>query len=336
MDNKQNTDELEEVEYIEVGFSSIDIEVIESPITKTVSSDLYGLCVWEIDMIVNEGYWSDDIFYPDPDTTYNTIGHACWLTDDLSKNTIRLLKDRKYICGLVYAPNGQNTILNNGNGKYGNPFCNNGPDKDPILGEGVYYGGGYGMERAYFGIAQISGREGSNYADINTMSQVPIYYGGTVLTATKNEEIVINLYEMMCGIEINALNLTEGKIHVYQGGIFNYQKAVELGAYIFDIFPENPNLDIVFEMPQMPWGYLMYNPQKSTDSTIKDWQVGFGINIDYEYPNGDVVRLITKSIDPKRMVKYSMTIDVNELLQENNDSIKQNVVYESWTKEEIE
>jgi len=352
MENLRESDK-EITEYVDVGFSPVDIEVSESPMTKSLSSsDLYGLCIWERDVdnpfSVDRGQVYDENGKPCKDengkylyrndTIYNYLSYACWLSDDLTSSAIRLRKDRVYLCAVVYVPDGKNVIYHYGNGQYGNPFYNNGPSRNPILGAGVHYGGGYDMERAIYGAAQARDKRDC-MRTANDMNTIDIYYGAKVIKATKNEEIIVNLYRMMYGLEIQATNLTEGKIHVYGGwNVYNYAKALDDDAYVYSMTPDSPSLDLVLELSVMPWkfdaGSLICNTP--TDGRIENWKSGHTINVDYEYPNGDILRLFSKAIDGKRMVKYTMNFDVAELLQEYNDSFKQNVIEDSWTTEVIE
>ena len=112
-----------EEEYIEVGLKSTFFDYSETPMTTTKAfsnRDIFGVEIHD-----NNGNY-----------------YATWLTNDLGSDVVRLLKGRRYICFLVYMPNGLDIIETYPDGTLGLPFSPMGyvTVGTPKMNGGVFYG----------------------------------------------------------------------------------------------------------------------------------------------------------------------------------------------------
>lgn len=318
------TGEAEE-EYVTIGVSAVDVEMSVSPLTKSSSSDLYGLEIKELDFKIKD---NDTVRY-----IPKTSSHAVFFSDNLN-TTIRLKKDKMYDCCLVYIPNGKNLIYVDQNQQYGNPFFSL-AGASPVFSTDVYYGG-YDMDFAVYGAAQAADKS-SYHIQSNFMNTIDIYYGCRRIKATENKNIVINLYRMMYGLDVSVSNIAEGKVHIYDNVNKSLIDARDYGGYVYSISPESQSLSLVLELKDMPWFPSDFGgvSDKEIDPIIKDWSSNQSFNVDYEYPNGDIVRLFNKKFIAKRATKYTMTFDLSEYLDEINDSFQDNVVDDEWNSETL-
>lgn len=288
----------------------------ESPLTKAGSSnDLYGLEIM----------------------TDNDQIYACWFTDDIASSSIRLLKGKTYNFHLMYVPNGKNILVSSGS-TYGNPFFHLGSLKTPQLGN-IYYGGNYDMNFGCYGAAQKKGKS-SYYIQTNAWNDVDIYYGFKQVKAESDVEININLYRQMFGLEITATNFTRGTLHVYSGMAGeSYGEAKGYNANIFDMTPSSPKLDKVLEMNYMPW--CSFSIGVSSEEDVANWS-GPGeayaetLKIAYTTPDGETLELISQKFIAKRMTKYSVNIDVDELVQEYYSTLSTTKIEDDWKSEGLE
>ena len=79
----------------------------------------------------------------------------------------------------------------------------------------------------------------------------------------------------------------------------------------------------------MPFG-------QATDETIVDYESPLAINIDYEYPDGGVVTLFHKTAWVKRMVKYSFSFDLDEVLETVNGNTDATIQDEDWQNSDLD
>lgn len=311
-----NQDNTIDDEYVNISFAPVDVEVSESPLCSTRSGnndDLYGLQI-----LTDSGA---------PEVT--------WVTDDLSKSSVFLKKNRKYFCCLIYIPNGKNIIYQYGD-SYGPPFHTIGSELSPKF-DVIHYGAGYAMLMARYGGSQTKDKN-NNMIQTNFWNQVDIYYGIKEIDTTKDEEVQVDLYRMMFGLTINTTNFTKGKLVVYScSANQSYQATVDNDGYIYTLTPTTPNLDVQLELVRMPFE-LYYGPASAYQnliSQLKTWKCDDTIAIDYINDTGRLTTLVKKSLKTERMKRYTIDIDVEELLDEIEGSIKGNVVDDEWSKESL-
>ena len=304
-------------EYVEVRFQAKNLEFSASPITKSAPGEgLYGV------QIKNRGPLLFDTY-------------ACWLTEDLSSETFKLVKGSIYDVKVVFVPDAKN-IIENENGYFGAPFSSDGMyvlgggayKESPQLGHGVYYGNSVELSGATRGIGQRKGKP------VNKLfSDVPLFSGGkSYFTADEDMTIDVNLYSCMFGLAVTVENLKEGKVHIYHGSytVNSYEAAVQNEANIFTLTSSSSSMDVELEMPNIPFGYDDYNMNNNCCSPC--W-----INIDYEYPDGSVVSLYYKNnLEVYRMNKYSLTFDLEEVLNSVTGGLKANMMDEKWVNNTLD
>ena len=304
-------------EYVEVRFQAKNLDFSASPITKSdLGEGLYGV------QIKNRGPLLFDTY-------------ACWLTEDLSSQTFKLVKGSIYDVKVVFVPDAKN-IIENENGYFGAPFSSDGMyvlgggayKESPQLGHGVYYGNSVELSGATRGIGQRKGKP------VNKLfSDVPLFSGGkSYFTAEEDVTIDVNLYSCMFGLAVTVENLKEGKVHIYHGSytVNSYEAAVQNEANIFTLTSSSSSMDVELEMPNIPFGYDDYNMNNNCCSPC--W-----INIDYEYPDGSVVSLYSKNnLEVYRMNKYSLTFDLEEVLNSVTGGLKANMMDEKWVNNTLD
>ena len=303
-------------EYVEVRFQAKNLEFSASPITKSAPGEgLYGVQIKNRGPLVFDSY-------------------ACWVTDDLSSQTFKLVKGSKYDVSVVFVPDAKD-IIENENGYYGAPFSSDGVyvlgggtyKESPQLGHGIYYGTSVELVAATRGIGQRKGKP------VNKLfSDVPLFSGGKFFTADEDVTIDVNLYSCMFGLAVTVENLKEGKVHVYHGSytVNSYEAAVQNELNIFTLTSSQSSLDVELEMPNIPFGLDDYGMKNNCWSPC--W-----INIDYEYPDGTVVALYSKSnLEVYRMNKYSLTFDLDEMLNSVTGGLKANMMDEKWVNNTLD
>ena len=60
------------------------------------------------------------------------------------------------------------------------------------------------------------------------------------------------------------------------------------------------------------------------------------INIDYEYPDGKAITLCAKQMHVYRMNRYSLSFDLDEVLNSVNGGLKANMMDEKWVNNTLE
>ncbi len=315
-DNEKGVGPQEE-EYVEVRFQANNLELSVSPITKSAPGEgLYGVQIKNRGPLVFDSY-------------------ACWLTEDLSSQTFKLVKGSIYDVRVVFVPDAKE-IIENENGYYGAPFSSDGMyvlggglfKESPQLGHGIYYGSSVELVSATRGIGQRKGKP------VNKLfSDVPLFSGGkSYFTADEDMTIDVNLYSCMFGLAVSVENLKEGKVHIYHGSytVNSYEAAVQNEANIFTLTSSSSSMDVELEMPNIPFGYDDYNMNNNCWSPC--W-----INIDYEYPDGSVVSLYSKNnLEVYRMNKYSLTFDLEEVLNSVTGGLKANMMDEKWVNNTLD
>lgn len=300
---------------VDITLSASSFDFQTSPMTKAgLASGLYGVQIAPY----GKEYINNEI-------------HACWLTENLSDQSFKLKKGTTYYISVVYVPNGKE-VLEGEDGVYGPPFMNgNGAqNQSPVLGHDIYYGGSVNINSASQGVAQRKGRS-SWYVKSNLLSDVDVYYGCTQITAQNNMSLDINLYRCMFGLQIDVANLTEGKVHIYECDYTNtsYAAVQRNNGIVYTLTPQESSMDKALEFVYMPFG-------RSSEENIKNYKSTIILNIDYEYPDGTVVTLFHKKADVKRMVKYSFSFDLNDVLDTVTGNTGANIQDEQWTNANLD
>ena len=293
-ENGQKSHEIEP-EYVTMSVKPAPLEITESPMSKaeTNNSGLYGVYIQD---------YATSQYY------------MFWLTDDLSASTIKLVKDREYRIGVTYFPKGKEEIYHEGN-VYGSPFY--GTVFQPELG-GQYYGSDPGLMMIGFSAQRYDKK--SYKIQTNAWCQIERYAGGVQVKASEDGDINVALVSMMWGLEVSASNLEKGKIHIYSSRNTNnsYAAVKANDGYSYDLTPETPFGYWELEMFETP--YVWFDV---------DWYYE-NMRIDYEDESGRITNLYEKEFVVKRHTKYSIHIDVQDVLDNINGVVKAHVTEDAW------
>lgn len=71
-----------------------------------------------------------------------------------------------------------------------------------------------------------------------------------------------------------------------------------------------------------------------TEDDIKSWGCDDILAIDYISDSGRVINLVNQSIHTQRMTKYTINLNVGDLIEEIDNTIKPNIVEDNWTEGE--
>lgn len=300
-----------EDEYVDVGVKASFIDYNESP------------------MVTTKAFSDRDIFaveIHDEDAAY----YACWLTSDLKSDKIKLLRNKRYICYLVYMPSGQDIIDIYDDGTAGMPFCPMGyvTVNAPKLNKGVFYGN-YSVDFCNSGCAQKKGLASNGYG-FNGWSDIDIYYGITEIYSDKDIDLTVDMYRMMFGLKVEATNLREGVIRIANND-------PSLATYSYRLTPTEPSMDKVLQINGMPFTNAFPKPSDvPSKETMMNWSFGTELIIDYVDSKGNVFKIYNKGIETKRLTKYTFSIDMDKFLSEYNSSLSANIVEDHWTDVTLE
>ena len=273
-------------EMVELSFSCSGelVDVVETAMTKANTSD---------DLYLFEFYYWDE--------HYAWLPYGIFFTDNPSAYTVSFLKNKRYACSAICIPNGKNLIAHNGD-SYGLPFTNyyNNDNPFPKLNDKVYYG----TAGAVFGLDEgLTTPANCNYSilphdnsNTNLFNSIDKYFGSKVFTAEENVCLEINMFRMMFSISLTVDNFTEGKI-------------VVLDKYILS--PNDIPFDKVMELPYMP---NATGRRGFTDDEIKNFAPGYTLNIKYVDEDGKTFEILNKTMDIKRLTKYEISFDLNNVL----------------------
>ena len=292
-------------ETVSVTLSALGADFLETPMTKSnLTEGLYGV---EIE-----------------DTKSHTI-HACWLTEDLSSQSFKLVKGTTYGVLVVFVPGGKE-VLESSNGVYGPPFMHeNGPEyPSPVLGHDIYYGDEYNIKTSFNGRAQKKGHS-SWLIQSNLLNDVDVYYGTASITPQEDLSLDVNLYRCMFGLHIDACNLKEGKVHIYARGFSNdsYADVRRNNGIIYTLTPEESSMDKALEL------IYMADPNTTEENLINS-SSDTELSIDYEYPDGSIVTLFQGTYTFKRMYRYSFSFDLEDILETVTGGMSINISEEEW------
>ena len=314
---------------MELGFGTLKYDIQEYPMTKAETQEgLYGI---EVREIISDG----------ADCVY-----ASGVFDNLNDAKLKIVKNKKYGVEIVFVPNGKDVIRKTSETTYGNPFLHLGPNKSPEFGK-YTYGGIADMNFASYGASQAKNKDNC-MVQANFGNSIDIYYGGSIVQTDKDTEIDINLYRQMFNLAVEVENLKEGKVACTIG--VGYAEASSYNGYVYTCDKDNPNLDVVLELPSMPWnsgfGYSAYTIENDgspvtlkaySDDYYKYWRTfGKSLQIVYINTENEVFKLIDEQLNFKRMTKYKVTFNLADYIDSVTGTIKTNIIDSSdWTEEQL-
>lgn len=303
---KSMAEEPQDEEYVELGLSPKGIDIAVLPMESKSSVDgVY--CVH-----VRQGNKADV-----------GVSYATWVTDDLSKEKIRLLKGYSYKVFVMYIPEAKKVLHSIENSA---PF--NGIHQIcPGLKDGICYGDKYGNQLAMYGSARKKTDKYVYHANGYYFNDVDRYHGFVQVTATTNVTLDVNMYRQMFGLDITASNFTEGKL------LIRCPLNEDSGNNDIIITPSNPSVSKVLEIIMMPWA----DSGISSEDDLKNYQSQIAFTIDYIDENNKSIQLLNFDEFIKRMTKIKITMDLKEILEDAEAVINPQMVNdEQWEEKKYE
>lgn len=274
-------------ELIMVGFKLYgDIAVSEMPLSKATSNDLYGVNVSVINQYGQYGQY-----------------YALGIFDDISKLTVNLPKKTKFAIEIFLIKDAKTLFAIGSNGL---------PTDRPFEVSGAMNS----FDTPTLTLNEISySREcdlyGYNYTLKNggtcVYPQLVLYSGyKTGLEATRQNEIfTIPLWKASFGVTVNVVNMTPGdKVAVYLAARFSDKPFYVTDTFsgIFSYVPSYAKQISQIIEPEHE------NPVKTYYSEIEDMQV------DLIKADGSKTTILKKTMEYKRNVMTSFTLDISELV----------------------
>jgi hypothetical protein len=97
----------------------------------------------------------------------------------------------------------------------------------------------------------------------------------------------------------------------------------KINGVIYTLTPSESRLDKALELVIMPF-------YETSDESFQNYKSQLNIHIDYEYPDGTVVTLFEKDVKVSRMVKYSFSFDLEEVLKTATGGMNITIREEEW------
>lgn len=294
-------------EYIEIGFSSNFIDYEEAPMYSSTKSftdrDIFGVEIHD-----EEGN-----------------KYAAWLTSDLSTESVRLLKNKRYVCYLAYMPSGKDIVETHTDGTLGLPFNAMGTAKSPALNGGVKYGN-YSISHCNFGCVYKVGVGDPGWYANNLWNDVEIYCGITEIYSNKDISLTIDLYRMMFGLRVSVQNFSEGEVRVSES----------TSRYVYTLTPSNPTMDKVLELRYMPWDDFFHTPDDiPTPAQLREWSSDGYLTIVYVAPDGEELTILKRKISTKRLTRYSYSFDLEDILSDYFGTLSARITDGEWSEENL-
>ncbi len=268
---------------ISLGLAGEITNIENSPLTKAVTNDLYGIQVYSM-----------------PTTGGEYKPYAYGLFDDVSSLQIKLLEGYKYKFSCTMLTDGKNKITQYNN-TYSNPFyAYNGSNGIFLSISTSFVIGNYECSYLDRGNANLT-IDSKEYDRPN----IDRYYGETIdYTPADNSSVSINMKRVSFGAKIIAEGLTEGKLNI------TLNKAPSMVIP----YPSTEVQDIfTFENPY-PYGNTW--TQDTYTETIP-------VSISWTKADGAVVPLVTQDITFTRNKLTTITVKVKDSSLSNGLSVSQ-------------
>lgn len=260
-------------EYIvSFGFTGEITNIEESPLSRAVTNDLYGIQVYSM---------------PATETDQSKYKpYAYGLFDDKANMTIKLLDGYKYKFASTMIVNGKSKIHSDANG-YHIPFFTG--SATPI-GLSFIYSSGKTLSTLSWGMASLDGNASADRPNTDR------YYGESIAyIPSENGVISINMKRVSFGVKIITEGLNNGKI----------KAIIEKSVPMYIIHPSIESEDIfTFENPGRHSDAMQW--------TRDDYSETASISISWEKSDGVVVPLVTQNITFKRNKKTTITVKVKD------------------------
>ena len=289
-----------EEEYVELTLrpKGIDMSITPMSTRASSSSDLYIVMVFTTEARSGNQY-------------------ASWLTDDLSKEKIKLLRGKKYVCQVAYFPNGKEILADYESCSVA-PICGGLGSIAPKLSDGILYGSKYGFDTTLSGAAKKKGDKTSgSAADGYYFNDVVRYSGEVAIDAINDITADINLYMQVFGLNLNVVNFTKG--HIKVSSPLNYG----LGNNDITLTPSSPSISKVLTYDTCPW----YD-----DNDFENYKGMTNFVVDYYDVDGKSITIFElQDYYIARMTRLNLTLDLDEILNNVEAGLTPRVVTgENW------
>lgn len=307
---KSVAEDQQDGEYVELGLSPKGIDISVVPMAaKSSEDDVY--CVH-----VRQGKKEWELYDVG-------VSYATWVTDDLSKEKIKLLKGYSYRVYVMYIPNAKKVLhsLENSAPFVGmHQIC-------PSLNDGICYGANYGNQLASSGSVRKKGDQYVYIANGYYFNDVERYHGLVEVTATSNVTVDVNMYRQMFGLDITAANFTEGEL------LIRCPLNDNSGNNDIILTPSNPSVSKVLEILNMPWADSGMN----SDEDVINFKSLISFTIDYIDKDGKSIQILNYDEHIKRMTKIKITLDLKEILDDAEAGINPVLVTDdTWEEKNYE
>lgn len=260
-------------EYIvSFGFSGEITNIEESPLSRAVGNDLYGIQVYSMPAAENDA------------SKYKPYAYG--LFDDKAGMTVKLLEGYKYKFVSTMVVNGKNVVYSYSGG-YSDPFYSG--SSTPV-----------GNSFSYSSDKMLGGLRSGYTTMANTKSayipNVERYYGElTAYIPVESKPVSINMKRVSFGVKVITEGFTEGKITI----------SLKKGASIYIVHPDTE----VTDMFTFQNANLYLDPISWTKD---DYTETISVSMTWEKTDGAVTPLINQDITFKRNKLTTVTIKVKD------------------------
>lgn len=267
------TPPIDQKEYIvSLGFSGEITNIEESPLSRAVGNDLYGIQIYSMSAAENDA------------SKYKPYAYG--LFDDKANMTVKLLEGYRYKFVSTMVVNGK-MVLYSHSGEYSAPFLSD-------------FGTPVGNSFSYSSDKRLGGLGRGFTSTTNTenvhIPNVERYYGElTAYIPVESKSVSINMKRVSFGVKVITEGLTEGKITIsLKGGEPIY--IIHPGTEVNDMFTfQNTNS----YLDPMSW-------------TKDDYTETISVSMTWEKTDGALVPLVTQDITFKRNKLTTITVKVKD------------------------
>lgn len=210
---------------VSLGFVGEIADITESPLTRTVSSDLYGIQV-----------------YSSSSKNDNLEPYAYGLFSDINGVTIKLIEGYKYTFVSTMVVDGVNKVMHNRENKYGTPFSYNSGFTMPITNY-FTYDESRELKNLSKGGATIDSSLESAAPKVYERPNLDRYYGRyNDFIPSESTNVSIDMQRKSFGIKVVAEKLTDGKLVISMPGspnmIIEYPNTIAEDIFSFSDLTE--------------------------------------------------------------------------------------------------
>ncbi len=187
---------------VSFGLTGEITSITDSPLTRAISTDLYGIQVYSIP----DSTYADGTYQPEKPYAYG-------LFDDKEKMSIKLMAGYKYrfVCTMIV--DAKSKLPNYGNYFTFSPYNVSNADYSQFQLSDIYYSTDSYLNGLSYGHTHLSKSNGGS--DLFARPNVDRYYGETRdYVPTKDSTVTINMNRMVFGAKFVAEGLESGKLYI--------------------------------------------------------------------------------------------------------------------------